>query len=162
MGGKVERVPRRPRVVGAETPAADGFGRWIQQQRRLRGISLYFVAARTKLSPERVREIEEVPGQLTRDGHGRAIARTLARSIGADPDEAVRQLRRGDPAGRSPRPPRDWTRITRRGIQATLVLVVGAGLWLLADSFLTSDPTGDAPDVVYRPDYVQRLLGDDD
>src|SRR5262249_58814810 len=58
VGAEVERLSESAAVGGA--PASPGsFGAWYRRQRELRGISLFYVAARTKLSPERVREIED-------------------------------------------------------------------------------------------------------
>jgi hypothetical protein len=66
------------------------FGPWYRRQRELRGLSIFFVAARTKLSPERVREIED-ESPLDADGIGRSTARTLALAIGAEPEEAAKE-----------------------------------------------------------------------
>ncbi len=158
MGSQVERVSGRAQVAAEATEPAQGFGRWFQQQRELRGISVWFVAARTKLPPERVREIERVEGALRRDGHGRGTARALALAIGADPQEAAARL-----AGRSPRAARRrrmpwlgaWLRL---GSALGLVLGLGLGFWLLGHWLQAEANPQDAPTLVYRPDYIERLL----
>jgi len=157
VGGEVAGVPLGPRV-GAEDH--DRFGYWFKKERELRSISLYYVAARTKLAPERVQKIESGSAALSRDGHGRATARLLAKAIGADPDEAVRQLE-----GRSPlrihRARPDRSRSYRRGLSATVVLAVALAAYLVANLVLSGDPPSEAPDVVFRPDYVERLVGEE-
>ena len=90
MGAEVERLSEGAAVARAAT-SPGSFGAWYRRQRELRGISLFYVAARTKLSPERVREIED-SAALDTDAMGRATARALAHAIGADPDEAAAQL----------------------------------------------------------------------
>jgi hypothetical protein len=94
VGAPIERLSEGS-AVAAKPAVTDGrraFGAWYRRQRELRGISLFYVAARTKLTPERVREIEESLAPLETDGIGRATARTLALAIGADPEEAAAQL----------------------------------------------------------------------
>src|SRR5262249_25573115 len=132
VGAEVERLSESAAVGGA--PASPGsFGAWYRRQRELRGISLFYVAARTKLSPERVREIED-SAALDTAPMGRATARALAHAIGADPDEAAAQLR----AATAPRPPRRRPRVSslsltliRVGRTAGLALVLALGVWLL-------------------------------
>ncbi len=158
MGSQVGRVSGGAQVAGEAAEPAQEFGRWFQQQRELRGISVWFVAARTKLPPERVREIERVEGALARDGHGRSTARALARAIGADPQEAAARL-----AGRSPRAARrwrppwigDWLRL---GSAVGIVLGLGLGAWWLDHWLQSAGTSQDSPPLVYRPDYVERLL----
>ncbi len=158
MGSQVERVSGRAQVAAEATEPAQGFGRWFQQQRELRGISVWFVAARTKLPPERVREIERVEGALRRDGHGRGTARALALAIGADPQEAAARL-----AGRSPRAARRRRMPSLRpwlplGSALGLVLGLGLGFWWLGHWLRGEGTPLDAPTLVYRPDYIERLL----
>lgn len=157
MGGEVARVPGGARVGG---DAPDRFGCWFRKERELRGISLYWVAARTKLSSERIAEIETGRVPLSRDGHGRATSRVLAQAIGADPDEAVRQLE-GRTALRVRRAKPDHSRRVRRGLSATVVLVAALACYLVADLLLSGQSTNAAPDIIYRPDYVERLVGDE-
>ncbi len=158
MGSQVGRVFGGAQVAGEAAEPAQEFGRWFQQQRELRGISVWFVAARTKLSPERVREIEGVEGALARDGQGRSTARALARAIGADPQEAAAQL-----AGPSPRAARRWRppwtdNWLRLGGALGIALGLGLGAWWLDHWLQNVGTSQDSPPLVYRTDYVERLL----
>jgi hypothetical protein len=105
-----------------------------------------------------VREIERVEGALARDGHGRSTARALARAIGADPQEASARLAGGSPrAFRRWRPPwiGDWLRL---GSAVGLVLGLGLGAWWLDHWLQSAGTSQDSQPLVYRPDYVERLL----
>lgn len=158
MGAQVDRLPEGAAVAGA--PAALVFGHWYRRQRELRGISVFYVAARTKLTPQRVREIEDSGATLETDGLGRATARALALAIGADPNEAASLLgerravrgARGEPTfwlrGLA------WTWARRVG----LLLLLGASLWLLGISLSGVIARDGAPALVYKPDYVEKLL----
>jgi len=140
------------------TPGAS-FGSWYRRQRELRGISLFYVAARTKLSPERVREIEE-SAALDTDGMGRATARALAHAIGADPDEAAAQLGAGE---RKPFRARQRFSnlplfLVNAGRTAGLVVMLALGAWLLGLWLSKASANGSAPPRIYKPDYVDQLL----
>lgn len=158
MGTQIERLPEGAAVAVA--PEALVFGHWYRRQRELRGISIFYVAARTKLTPERVREIEDSGATLETDGLGRSTARALAIAIGADPNEAAsllgeRRAIRGTQGDRSA-----WLRglVWALGRRAGLVLLLGAGLWLLGLWLSGAIARDGAPAVVYKPDYVEKLL----
>lgn len=160
MGAPVQRLPEGPAVGAEASGERSSFGAWYRRQRELRGISLFYVAARTKLTPERVREIEEAAAPLEADGIGRATARALALAIGADPDEAAAQL--GVPQQpqlvRRPRFPylRYWS--LRVGRRAGLALALALGVWLLGLWLSSMAPTASARPHVVKPDYVEKLL----
>ncbi|MBM4335095.1 MAG: hypothetical protein FJ108_04170 [Deltaproteobacteria bacterium] len=121
------------------------------------------MADRTKLTPERVREIEASGATLEIDGLGRATARSLALAIGADPDEAAALLgeRRAVRGARGER--HAWLRglVWGYGRRAGLLLLLGIGLWLLG-LWLSGDTARDGiPTVVLKPDYVEKLLRPD-
>ncbi len=158
MGAQVERLPEGASVATAA--AGSAFGHWYRRQRELRGISVFYVAARTKLTPERVREIEESGAVLETDGLGRATARTLALAIGADPDEAAslvgerHKVRASRGAFSFGLRILAMTWVRRVG----LAVVLGLGLWLLG-LMLSGVSARDAThERVYKPDYVERLL----
>ena len=161
MGAQIQRLPEGAAVAAAPA-AGDGrsFGPWYRRQRELRGISVFYVAARTKLSPERVRQIEEASAALDTDGIGRATARVLAHAIGADPDEAASLLGQVRPTPVAARVRLPWlrVRVLQIGRAAGLALVLGAALWLVGLwlSSLRSDASGHAR--VIKPDYVEKLL----
>jgi len=141
-------------------PEAIVFGHWYRRQRELRGISVFYVAARTKLTPERVREIEDSGATLDSDGLGRATARSLALAIGADPNEASSLL--GE--RRTVRGARGVHSFWLRGLawtwgrRAGVSLVLGAGLWLLGLWLSGVIARDGVPALVYKPDYVEQLL----
>ena len=159
MGSQVERLPEGAAVDAA--PAADGraFGVWYRRQRELRGISVFYVAARTKLSPERVREIEEASA-LDTDGIGRATARVLAHAIGADPEEAAALLGQIRPTPVAARVRLPWLRerVLRIARAAALALALGVALWLLGLWLSSPRSNASAPERIYKPDYVEKLL----
>ena len=160
MGAEVERLPEGAAVASAAADAGRAFGPWYRRQRELRGISLFYVAARTKLTPERVREIEETRTGLDTDAIGRATARALAHAIGADPDEAAALLgHAGQPRARSRR---QLTRLRPLlfgfGRTAGMAAILALGLWLLGLWLSSPASNTAAPAKIYKPDYVDQLL----
>jgi hypothetical protein len=126
----------------------------------MRGISIFYVAARTKLSPERLRDIEEARALLELDGMGRATARTLAHAIGADPEEAARVLGRRRTTLATSGLHGLWLRglaftWVRRGAAA---LALGLAVWLLALFLSRAEAGGPPAERVWKPDYVEQLL----
>jgi hypothetical protein len=107
-----------------------------------------------------VREIEEASASLDTDGIGRATARALAHAIGADPDEAARQLGRVRPSRvkRRARIPQLRHLVMAFGRTAGLALALALGLWLLGLWLSSPASTGSAPPRIYKPDYVDQLL----
>ena len=160
MGAEVERLSEGAAVTAGAADAGRAFGPWFRRQRELRGISLFFVAARTKLSPERVREIEETSACLDTDGIGRATARALAHSIGADPDEAAAMLGSVRPTRvrRHPRFSHLQPLLFRAGRTAGLAVFLALGLWLLGLWLSSPASNAAAPARIYKPDYVDQLL----
>ncbi len=159
MGREVARLPGGARVAGGDTPTDEPFGRWFARERRLRDISLGFVAARTKLPVVRLEALEAERLDLGRDGRARAAARALAGAIGADPDEALARLigaYQGPPPARSRRRRRlPWAGVALAA--ALLGLLAAGGLGLV--SWLDAPPGEPAPDVIYRPNHLKPLLG---
>jgi transcriptional regulator with XRE-family HTH domain len=161
VGAEVQRLSESAAVASDPSDAAGrAFGPWYRRQRELRGISLFYVAARTKLSPERVREIEEASASLETDGIGRATARALAHAIGADPDEAARQLGHVRPPRmrRPARIPHLRYLVIALGRSVAIALVLALGLWLLGLWFSSRASNASAPPRILKPDYVDQLL----
>lgn len=174
MGTEVARLSGGPRVgpdsalwhTSSEPRArdAESFGRWLARERRLRGISVEFVAARLKLNPERLAAIESDAAPLEPDGHGRSIARSLALAIGADPQAAAAFFQCDATGGRARTSARRvFTGAALGTALGGLVAVVSVGVYAVWASRVES-PIGPAraEQVVYRPDYVGQLLGDPD
>jgi cytoskeleton protein RodZ len=122
MGQGIGRIPAAPAV----SPSAPGLGRepigrYISQQRTLRGIDLDELAARTRIPRRSLERLEAGAFDHTPDGFSRGFVRTVAEAIGLDPDEAVARMRVEPEATRQIGMPR-----TGR------VLAVAAGLALAA------------------------------
>jgi len=155
VGEEVARLPRRPGVTGGET--RDGFGLWFARERRLRGVPLDWVVASTKLPLPRLEALERGDPVLGSDGAGRAAARALARAIGADPEEAAGRVHDGAPPAPE-RVARAWRPRIPAWVPAALAFSAAAAVaWALA-VWIEARPTP-APDIVPRPDYVERLRG---
>jgi hypothetical protein len=159
VGSQVDRLPEGAAVAAV---AAEGsvFGHWYRRQRELRGISVFYVAARTKLTPERVREIEESGAPLETDGRGRATARSLALAIGADPEEAASLVgeKHKVRASRGSYSYELRALVLTWGRRIGVAVALGLGVWLLG-LWLSGVSADDAtPELVYKPNYVERLL----
>ncbi|MFQ5698305.1 MAG: multiprotein-bridging factor 1 family protein [Myxococcota bacterium] len=167
MGAKVSRLPRDPRVASGSAPpgapdpeALPDLGSWLARERQLRGLSREWLAARLKLAPSLVAAIESGERPLSGDGHGRSIARALARSMGADPETAVTLLRRAPAPSRALRthPRRVFTGVAL-GTALAAAAGVGVGLRALWSALgAAHEVAAPSPERVYRPDYVARLL----
>ena len=166
MGPEVQGVPEAAGLADG----GDTFGRWFRNERELRGLSVYFVAARTRLAPERVIEIERGDVRLGSGPYGRQTARQMADAIGADAKEAVAQLgearspwlgdgrSKGEARSRAGVP---WQTLAFRAASVALVLgVVGAAAWGIY-SWWDARGSGEGAPVVYRTDYVDELIGED-
>jgi hypothetical protein len=159
LGQEVARLPRSA-AVGPRTDSPDAFGAWFARERKLRGIPLEWVSLHTKLAMARLRALEAGCEPLGCDRSGRAAARALAQAIGADPDEAAGRLSDAvtPAAGVETPPPGARGFALPRWTPALLLALAAAGAaWGLL-AFLETRPAP-APDVVFRPDYVERLRG---
>jgi cytoskeletal protein RodZ len=105
MGQGIGRVPEAPAVSDAAS-GRGAIGRYIAQQRRLRGIDLEDLAARTRIPRRSLERLEAGAFDASPDGFSRGFVRTVAEAIGLDPDDAVARMlpeadasRRRDPRG---------------------------------------------------------------
>jgi hypothetical protein len=152
MGQGIGRVPEAP-AVGGDATGREPVGRYIGQQRRLRGIELEDLAARTRIPRRSLERLEAGAFDHSPDGFSRGFVRTVAEAIGLDPDDAVaRMLPEPDSARRA----------SARGGRAPGVLVgvlAVAALALLASYFATGlpSPPRRAADAPVRRDYVRAL-----
>jgi len=92
--GHLER--ERGGAQGAAAPeranAGASVGAYLAAQRRLRGISLDELAARTVIPRRNLERLEAGAFEGAPDGFTRGFVRTVAEALGLDPDEAVMRL----------------------------------------------------------------------
>jgi len=155
MGQGIGRLPEAPGVGGDADPGREPIGRYIAQQRRLRGIELEDLAALTRIPRRSLERLEAGAFDHSPDGFSRGFVRTVAEAIGLDPDDAVARMlpepeaaRRGSSRGSR----------TLGAIAATVALV---GLALAARQLFASLPARlqatTASERPVRRDYVRAL-----
>ncbi len=145
---------------GAQAPAApdrSSIGRYLASQRKLRGISLDELAARTKIPRRNLERLESGAYDTQSDGFVRGFVRTVAEALGLDSHEALMRMA-GEPAGE------DEEQILRRRVRVAVLGVVVGGILLLLFGFglrlatrWIVEPTGGPPDHVFRRDAVRSL-----
>jgi hypothetical protein len=118
---------------------------------------VHWVAARTKLPVDRVAALERERETLAPDGQGRALARSLALAIGADPLEAAGRLGSTRRACSPRRPGPPVRRIDDLRIAALLALLLGG--WLGIEWCLVRAERAPVPRVE-RTNYLGALLGE--
>jgi hypothetical protein len=131
-------------------------GRYLASQRKLRGITLDELAARTKIPRRNLERLESGAFDAKPDGFVRGFVRTVADALGLDPQEAVMRLV-GEPVGGDEEwhQRRVWTLVGLVLIACVLLFAIGFGLqratrWVV-------EPSGGEPEVVYRRDAVRSL-----
>ncbi len=159
MGQEVRGVPKAPPVE----PAAErqSVGRYLAQQRRLRGISLDELELLTKIPRRSLERLEAGAFEEAPDGFARGFVRSVAAALGLDPDEAVMRLLReppdeelADPARRTPA-----QRILAVAVLLALATVALAmALWSLRAGVDDPAAESETPEVVYRRDVLRPLL----
>jgi hypothetical protein len=155
MGQGIGRVPEAPGIGGDADLGVEPIGRYIAQQRRLRGIELEDLAARTRIPRRSLERLEAGAFDHSPDGFSRGFVRTVAEAIGLDPDDAVARMLPEPDAARhgSPRGSR-----VLGAIAATVALV---GLALAARQLVASLPVRlqatTASERPVRRDYVRAL-----
>lgn len=108
------------------------FGKYLQQQRALRGLSLDEVAKETKISESLLRaleggQVERLPGRIFVLNYVRAYAQV----IGLNPEETVLRYEEIDKTAQSMPPPAalEHQRVKKALVQlAIVVLLVAAGV----------------------------------
>jgi cytoskeletal protein RodZ len=116
---------------GAALPA---FGRWLAQERELRGLGPDEVARATKLAPALVEALES--GEATRmppRAYAVGYLRSYAAAVGLDADDVVLRYEEaaGAPEERARAAARRGARTRAAVAVAIAVAVVAAGLWAL-------------------------------
>jgi transcriptional regulator with XRE-family HTH domain len=155
MGQGIGRLPEASGVGGDADLGREPIGRYIAQQRRLRGIELEDLAARTRIPRRSLERLEAGAFDHSPDGFSRGFVRTVAEAIGLDPDDAVARMlpepdaaRRGSPRG-------------SRMLGAIAAAVALVGLALAARQLFASLPARlqatTASERPVRRDYVRAL-----
>lgn len=118
-------------MSGSTTPLAT-FGRWLTQERELRGLGRDEIARATKLAPGIVDALESgEEGRMPPPAYVVGYLRSWAGAVGLDPDEVV--LRWQEAAGAPPDAPRRAGRTSLAAVVAVAlaIAVAVAGLWAL-------------------------------
>ena len=134
-------------------------GRYLAQQRVLRGISVDELAHLTKIPRRSIERLESGAFDRAPDGFARGFVRTVAAALGLDPDDAVARLLAEPPDDDIEEHRIPALRVVTAAALALIGLgVLGATLWGLTAA-LRSDATDGTPqpDIVYRRDVVQEL-----
>jgi len=158
-----ERGGARRAEAPEGTSAGASVGAYLAAQRRLRGISLDELAARTVIPRRNLERLEAGAFEGAPDGFTRGFVRTVAEALGLDPDEAVMRLMQ-EPAADA---------IEGVGVRRARLALVCAGLaaatllalLLLVRLFgalsgLTSSSQADRARLVYRTNAVRALAED--
>ncbi len=147
------RAARAAKEVPVEMVAAAGaFGRWLLQERELRGLEREEVARRSKLGPGIVSALESGdPDRMPPKAYVFGYLRSYAGVVGLDPDDVV--LRWQEVVGPESAP---GTRRARIAPQAVVGVLVAAALAVLTGIALFGGPRERAPLKLDRPRAVQR------
>lgn len=121
---------------GADSGAAESFGRYLARERELRGVSLEQIADQTRIGTSNLRALEQddasrLPARVFVLGYIRAYAQ----AIGLNPDEAVLRyeelLQKSQPAVSEAEARRPRRRRIAALLVAAVLLAAVAGAWLL-------------------------------
>ena len=152
--------PESAEAAGESAERTSSIGLYLAGQRRLRGITIDDLVARTRIPRRNIERLESGAFDASPDGFSRGFVRTIAEALGLDPDEAVMRHMR-EPAAEDAERARaaQWRRLLLFvGATALLVVALGFAVKLVA-KLLTADP-GTAPErpgLVYRRDAVREL-----
>ena len=144
-------------MAEAEEP---GIGPYLARQRRLRGITLEDLSARTKIPLRSLERLESGAFDREPDGFSRSFVRAVAAALGLDADDAVMRLL-SEPADDEPSDLRALRlrQLTAAAAALLLASALAAGVWLLV-GLATSEPTGEQAPVVFRRDAVRDLAAE--
>jgi hypothetical protein len=124
----------------------ESLGRFLERQRRLRGLSLADVAATTRIPLRSLERLEAGAVDRQNDGFTRGFVRTVAGAIGCDPDEAAARMVSAAPMRRRRRVRLPLVASALGFAVAFALLVVAAWRWLE-----TRAPEAEAPVVADAP-----------
>ncbi len=158
MGQEIRGVPEAASLTGATDGAA--IGPYLARQRKLRGISIEDLCARTKIPRRSLERLESGAFDRAADGFTRGFVRTVATALGLDADDAVARL--------LTEPPDDEAEAgyargqLRRALALSAAAALAAGaLVLMLWGIRSVWPTQPAPPeagVLYRRDAVRALV----
>ncbi|MBM4384278.1 MAG: helix-turn-helix domain-containing protein [Deltaproteobacteria bacterium] len=153
MGQGVRGVPEAAAVGAADD--REPIGRYLAQQRKLRGVDLDDLAARTRIPRRSLERLEAGAFDHSPDGFSRGFVRTVAEANGLDPDDAVARML-PEPDAQIRGGPR-WERVAA-ALAAVAALVV-VTLFAAARVFAPPAPAFAARDgeLPVRRDYVREL-----
>jgi hypothetical protein len=140
--------------------AAESIGRYLSQQRRLRGISVHQLGEMTRIPVRSIERLEAGHFDDDIDGFVRGFVRTVSQALGLDPEDAlVRML--AEPRG-EPEPGRPVTVLLGRSLVglfviAAVALAVGLVRVAVRGSGTPSPAPFESSLVVWRSDPVRAL-----
>lgn len=154
-----DSVPHESHAPEAQPPLpGEPIGVYLAAHRKLRGISLAELCEQTRIPLRSLERLEGGAFDGQADGFVRGFVRTVAISLGLDPEETVARMQ-SEPDGQMGRRP--MARLSLRRVFLTAVLVFGsAGLIALGSSVLDRVPDGargSAEPVSIRRDPVRAL-----
>ncbi len=158
MGQEIRGVPEAaPLSDAAERPA---IGAYLARQRRLRGISIEDLSARTKIPRRSLERLEAGAFDRAADGFTRGFVRAVAAALGLDPDDAVARLL-SEPASGGDQDDERRSRQLRSRVALGAALILAAGalvlvLWGLRALWPAPEGGPDAS-LLYRRDAVRAL-----
>jgi transcriptional regulator with XRE-family HTH domain len=158
MGQEIRGVPEDASLSEAED--APAIGPYLARQRRLRGISIEDLSARTKIPRRSLERLESGAFDRAADGFTRGFVRAVAGALGLDPDDAVARLL-SEPAADEEQEDEHSSRQLRRAVAVGAGLALAVGVLLLAVWGIRSlwpDSEADAEvRPLYRRDAVRAL-----
>ena len=158
MKGRHVRESSPETDASVEGPTSVGL--YLAGQRRLRGISIDDLAARTRIPRRNIERLEAGAFDAAPDGFSRGFVRTIAQALGLDADEAVMRLMREPGVDDAELARVRWRMLIARGalaavLAAALVLVGKLVVTLLAPATDSAPPA-----VLYRRDPVRALAAE--
>jgi cytoskeletal protein RodZ len=138
----------------ADEPSVGAFGRWLLQERELRGLRRDEVARLTKLGPAIIEALESGdPGRMPPRAYVCGYLRAYAAAVGLDADDVV--LRFQEVAGAEEDGVRRPGPLRVKGVLAVLAVLVALALAALAALALIGTPKRE-PLKLDRPRAVER------
>jgi hypothetical protein len=162
MGQEIRGVPQDPPLTspdGAKPAREDSIGRYLAQQRRLRGVSLDELAAQTRIPRRSLERLEDGAFDRQADGFARGFVRTVAAALGLDAEEAVMRLL-DEPAADEIENEIRRLALQRWAVASVLLLSGTAaifGIWALWTRDSSDGAGAVSSEIVYRPDAVREL-----